>query len=132
MNTLAKSIAVVLTAAAVTGAGAGVASAATPTAAPSATIHLTATDSYNHVAESEFTPTQASGGVLVCLEDANHLNLAQSRASGPAGDLTIQFSATDPVHVVMTQAGRTIWSGDQAPPPLSQVIVPLPAATPQS
>ncbi|RTL70466.1 MAG: hypothetical protein EKK42_03000 [Pseudonocardiaceae bacterium] len=128
MNTLAKSVAVLLTAAAITGAGAGVASAATPTPTPTAspTIDVTATDTYGRVAVEHLTPAQADGGQLDCIEDTNHLMLDLSATRDQAGYLTVDFTNVFPLHVVVAEGGQTLWSADVSdgvPPHL----VPIPA-----
>lgn len=124
MNTLAKSVAVLLTAAAITVAGAGAASAATPTRSP--TIDVTATDSNGRVAVEHLTPAQASGGQLDCIEDTSHLMLDLSATRDQAGYLTVDFTNVFPVHVVVAEGGQTLWSADVSdgvPPHL----VPIPA-----
>ncbi|GAY12922.1 hypothetical protein [Pseudonocardia sp. N23] len=125
MSLLVKSVAVVLAAAALTGLGAGVACAATPTAGPAGTVDVTVTDTRQRVADTELTPAQAHGGIVDCLEDTNHLTMNLHAEDGPAADLTINFSNTDPVHVVVTEDGQTIWSATESGP-AQNVLVPLP------
>ncbi|MGD9991050.1 hypothetical protein [Pseudonocardia sp.] len=125
MNTLAKSVAVLLTAAAITGAGAGVASAATPTPPASPTIDVTATDSAGGSAVAHYALPQIDGAEVDCLEH-NGLALYAKAGRGQPGDLTFDFSIADPVHLVVSEAGRTLYDA-VVPMGTPPVVVPIPA-----
>lgn len=127
MNTLAKSVAVLLTAAAITATGAGVASAATPAPTASPTIDVAVTSSVAGSAVTHLTPAQADGSKVDCLEH-HGLALYTKPGLGQPGDLVVDFSIVDPVHVVVTDAGKTLLSADvtDSTPPF---VVPLPASS---
>lgn len=127
MNTLAKSVAVLLTAVAITGAGAGVACAATPAPTSDGTIDVTVTNGVGGSAVAHYPLPDIDGAEVDCLERDTGLSLYAKAGRGQPGDLTFDFSIGDPVHLVVTDAGRTLLD-TEVPGTSTPIVVPIPAA----